>query len=276
MAEALYDHVDHHSCFSHLLEHVRRHARRVRHVVDRHPGLRLVERNVVDGQVFHALQSGHHVECVGRTIGWRTWRRHVIGRIAIQLEDAVDDPQRLLHLGVRHQHRDFDLAGGNHQDVDAGIGQGAEHAMGHARLMGHAEADDGNFCHAIVEVESLGADLLDGLGHRVQRCRQVFFQHGERNVSQPLVADVLHDHVDRDVLTGDAGKHFHAAARPIGYANDRDPGFVLGHRRAADRAVERLGLIDDHRAGDIAEAAANVDRHAKFLGEFDRPAVHHA
>ena len=115
--------------------------------------------------------------------------------------------------------------------------------------------------------------LLDGF----QRVGQIVARHGEGNVGPAVGADVLHDHVDRDVrLARSCEKIAQARARPIGHAHDRDAGFVLDQRRAAHRLLGRLRLGDDHRARLVAEAAAHVDRHVEFLGELDRAVVHHA
>ena len=40
--------------------------------------------------------------------------------------------------------------------------------------------------------------------------------------------------------------------------------------------VGRLGIGDNHRAGNVGEAAADVDWHVKLLAELNRAAVHHA
>ena len=188
----------------------------------------------------------------------------------------VDGPQRRDRFVAVDQHRDFDLAGGDHQDVDARVGQGAEHLPGDAGLPGHAQPDDRNLGHVVVVADAFGLELGGSRLGRLERGPQIVLEHGERNVGDPVGADVLHDHVHRDRLGRDLGKNRQARARPVGHAQDRDAGFVLDQRRAADRLVGRLGQGGDHRARHVAETAADVDRHGEFLGELDRAVVHHA
>ena len=82
-ADALHDHVD-----QDVL--ARRPPRRcvaddagaIGHVEQRHLGLRLVERDAVDRQVFHPLQPGDDVDGVGLFDRWRLLRRTSRGRSA--------------------------------------------------------------------------------------------------------------------------------------------------------------------------------------------------
>ena len=62
----------------------------------------------------------------------------------MQLERTMNDAEGFLRPFAADQHRDFDFAGRDHLDVDARIGQRAEHLLGYTRLLGHAKADDGS------------------------------------------------------------------------------------------------------------------------------------
>ena len=61
-----------------------------------------------------------------------------------------------------HHDGDLDLGGGDHLDVDALVGQGGEHGLGHARVAAHAHPDDRDLGHVLVDGDVLEADL--GLG----------------------------------------------------------------------------------------------------------------
>ena len=67
-----------------------------------------------------------------------------------------------------HHHRDLDLAGSDHLDVDAFLRQGAEHPFGDARLCGHAQADDRDFRDLIIAIVAFGAEFLNGFVHRAE------------------------------------------------------------------------------------------------------------
>ena len=161
-------------------------------------------------------------------------------RLLAQIELGMDRPQGLLGVFAGHQHRDLDLAGGDHLDVDALLGQGAEHPLGHAGLRGHAQADDRNLGHLVVAVVAFGAQFLDGLFDRPERVRQLVAGHREGDVGPAVGGHVLRDHVHGDVLGRDLGEDRDRRARPVGHAEHGHAGLVLDHRRAADRPARRL------------------------------------
>ena len=97
-------------------------------------------------------------------------------RRLVQLEHAVHGPQGRQPLIAGHQHGNLDFAGGDHQDVHAGIGQSAEHLLSHARLLGHAQPYDRHFRDVIVVGVSFGAQFGRGLFDRVERGLQVVSQ----------------------------------------------------------------------------------------------------
>ncbi len=189
----------------------------------------------------------------------------------------MDRPQGLLGVFAGHEHRDLDLAGGDHLDVDALLGQGAEHPLGHAGLRGHAQADDRNLRHLVVAVVAFGAQFLDGLFDRAERVRQIVAEHREGDVGPAVGGHVLGDHVHGDVLGRDLGRRCVIAAP----GRSGTPSTVTRASFLIIAAPQtgmpgRLRLADDHRARLVAEAAADVDRHAELLGELDRAVVHHA
>ena len=58
------------------------------------------------------------------------------------------------------EHGDLDFAGGNHLDVDIGVGQGLEHAGGHALVGFHPGAHHRDFGHAGIVGNASGPDLI--------------------------------------------------------------------------------------------------------------------
>ena len=177
---------------------------------------------------------------------------------------------------ARHQHGDFDFAGGDHDDVDALFGQRAEHPLGHAGLGGHAQAHNGDLRHLVVAGVALGAQFGGGGLHRLERGGQVVAHDREGDVGMAVVGDVLHDHVDGDILGGDLGEDGHGGAGPVGHVADGDAGVVADHGRPAHRPARNLRLGHDQRAGVVAETAADVHRHGELLGELDGTVVHHS
>ena len=113
---------------------------------------------------------------------------------------------------------------------------------------------------------------------REQRLGQVAHGHGEADLRLPLLRDVLDDHVHDDVGLGDAVEDPMHDARPVGNAQDRDPALVMRERRTRDADAQPAGVAfgDDPGPLGVGERAPHVDRHAVFLGELDRPRVHHA
>ncbi len=61
-----------------------------------------------------------------------------------------------------HDHRDPDLRGGDHLDVDARLGQRAEERGAHAGIGPHARADQGDLADPVVVEQGVEADLVAG------------------------------------------------------------------------------------------------------------------
>ncbi len=68
----------------------------------------------------------------------------------MQVECLVDGTQCGLRLIAADQHGDLDLTGGDHLNVDAGIGNRAEHFLSHACLPGHPQADHRNLGDLVI------------------------------------------------------------------------------------------------------------------------------
>src|SRR5271157_845298 len=81
-----------------------------------------------------------------------------------------------------HECRDLDLARGDHLDVDALLGQRAEHPLSHAGLRGHAKTDNRDLRHLVVAIVAFGPQRPDGLLHGAYGLRQFVARDGERDV----------------------------------------------------------------------------------------------
>src|SRR5438105_11605920 len=68
-----------------------------------------------------------------------------------QLERVVDDLQGPGAVFLVDDAGDLDLAGGDVLDIDLGVGQGLEHALGDAGVDAHADADDAHLRQVALE-----------------------------------------------------------------------------------------------------------------------------
>ena len=148
----------------------------------------------------------------------------------------MDGAQGRHGRGPIDQHADLDLAGRDHLDVDARRGQGLEHRGGHAGVGAHAQADDR-------DLGDLGV-VGDARWRRSPRAAA----SAARSVSgrSPLATVKLTSVVPSvDTFWTIMSTTMFAArdraedrvddARPVGHAEDRDPGLVLDQRRAGHR-----------------------------------------
>ena len=74
----------------------------------------------------------------------------------------------------------------------------------------------------------------------VERLCVVVAVHGERKVGEPVVTDVLHDHVDVDVGVADRPENLVRDAGPVGHAEDGDLGLVAVERDAGNNRLFHL------------------------------------
>jgi len=124
----------------------------------------------------------------------------------VKIERGVHGLHRFRGELLIDQHADLDLARGDHLNVDAGIGQGGEHAVRHARVCLHARPDDRNLGQ-IAGVNDLTGTLAErGPGGDFQGTRQIVVIDGKANVSKAFSRYVLDDHVDDDVGFGQLAK----------------------------------------------------------------------
>ena len=123
-ADALHDHVDDDPARGNLLENLCGQTRPVRHSDHRDAGLSFVERDVLDDQILHALHPGDDVRGVvrqrpGSDAAVPACRR----RFLVQTKNGMNGAERLHGRFAVHEHGDLDLARGDHEDIDALVGQ---------------------------------------------------------------------------------------------------------------------------------------------------------
>ena len=151
-----------------------------------------------------------------------------------------------------------------------------EHPARHAGVAAHPDADDRDLGHAVVGHDALGADLRGDAGEHALGALPVAARQREGDVRQAVAADVLHDHVDDDVLAAERAEHLRGDARAVGHAQDRHLGLgpVVGD--AGDHDVFHAVVLPRHeRARVRLERRADVDRHAELLGELDGAGLQH-
>ena len=129
-------------------------------------------------------------------------------------------------IGVRH-HGDADLRGGDHVDVDPGVGQRLEERRRNARVGAHAGADQGQLADLLVVFDVFEADF--GLGGAEGGQGVGAFDDGQREGDvRPAGAvrgDVLDDHVDVRVRIGDDLEDRGGLAGDVRNAHHGDLGF---------------------------------------------------
>src|SRR5581483_5619850 len=164
-------------------------------------------------------------------------------------------------LGGLDQHGEFDLRGGDGEDVDLVFGQRLEGPGGDAGVAAHADADDRHLGDVGRPVEPLEADLALGLVEGDAGPLVVGGRHGEGQIGGGAVGgDVLHDHVDVDAGVGERPEN-----------GGGNAGLVLGEGDAGDDLLfHDFTLVANERAGGrlprvdvlrLLEAGAHEDRH---------------
>ena len=140
----------------------------------------------------------------------------------LELERGVQRAHRALDVVLVHDARDADRRRRDHLDVDALGGEGLEHLRRDTGVGLHARADERDAADGVVEVGTAGVDLDDDLVDDLHRAGELVAGHGERDVGVAGGRDVLHDHVDVDVLVGERAEQPGGDAGPVGHAEDRD------------------------------------------------------
>src|SRR6266568_2542420 len=152
------------------------------------------------------------------------------GRL-IEFECLVQGPHGELHVFFVDDDRNLDLRGGDHLDVDALFGEGAEHLACDSGVGAHADAHHRDLADLVVAANVCGFDVvLDLQVEYVERLLVLVAVHGERQVGQAVYAGVLDDHVDVDVGVADRPEDRIGDAGSIGHAHDGDLRFVAVER----------------------------------------------
>src|SRR5262245_25854396 len=102
----------------------------------------------------------------------------LLRRFLVELEDLVQHAYRELQVLLVDHHRDLDLRGGDHLDVDALVGERLEHLRGNAHVRAHPDADDRYLADPVV------TDDLACLEHAPLLASQ--------HVERPLIFGAVH------------------------------------------------------------------------------------
>ena len=167
---ALDDHIDKNAGIGHALKHLSRDARPVRHADDRDQRLGFVQ------QISLRTSSSMSASCrrsttltasgplvTGCAGGFVGNTRFDFSGVLFQGKRLVHGAQCLLcHVAI-DERRDLDFAGRDHLDIDVLGGQRGEHAIGDARLLGHAQSDDGDFGDIVVVIDFAGSHDFEPL-----------------------------------------------------------------------------------------------------------------
>src|SRR5690606_35649527 len=145
-----------------------------------------------------------------------------------QLECLVQHAYGQLHVLLVDDHRNLDFGGRDHLDVDAFLGQRAEHLAGDADVRAHADADH-RYLGGLVVADD-GARLQRALGLQgledVEGIVHLVLVYGEGEIGGAVGGHVLDDDVDIDVGVGNRAQDLEGGAGAVGHAEYRDLGFV--------------------------------------------------
>src|SRR3954447_5076120 len=103
----------------------------------------------------------------------------LLHRLAVQLERLVQRAHRGRHLGLRDHAGDLDRRGRDHPQVDALVGERAEHLGGDARVGAHAGADQRHLRELVVLVDLHGAEHAHRVVDAAAGGVDVLRRHGE-------------------------------------------------------------------------------------------------
>ncbi len=152
--ETLHNHIDKKRRRQKPLQRVVPRSRLVRDTVQRDAGLRVVQRDLVNAETFHALQPANNVRRGAVAFGSFA-RLARVGRFLFQGERGMRRAEGDARLLAADERRDFDFARSNRLNVYAGIGQGAEQFLGDTRLLGHAKPNDRDLGDLVVAGDAL-------------------------------------------------------------------------------------------------------------------------
>src|SRR5690606_25186964 len=103
---------------------------------------------------------------------------------AVELERGVHGAHGVVQRVRAGDHRDADLRGGDHLDVDAGVAQRAEQPRRDSGVRLHARAHERQLADLVVELQRVEPDLRLQRGQRRHRRRPVALGEGERDVRE--------------------------------------------------------------------------------------------
>src|SRR5579871_1269970 len=168
----------------------------------------------------------------------------------------MQSPYRKLGMGGVDQNGDFDLGGRNRADIDALVGERLEGARRHPGMRPHADADDRDLADVGRPFHRLEPDRRLRLLQRLARALVIGGRHGEGDVGEAVRGNILHDHIDVDVLVGERSEKGSGDPRLVGEPPDRDLRIVLRERDAGDNLIfQNLLLIANERADRLVAPA---------------------
>src|SRR6516164_11071726 len=118
-------------------------------------------------------------------------------------ERVVERAHRQLSVFQTDHHRNLDLRGGNHLDIDSLTGEHFEHPRGDAGMGSHTYAHDRYFRNLVLVAHAGRTDLDTDALHQLQGAGQIVAVDGEGQVGAAIGAGVLNDHIHHDVGRGD-------------------------------------------------------------------------
>src|SRR3989338_885195 len=152
------------------------------------------------------------------------------GGLFIQSKRAVQRAHRQFQVFLVHHHRNLNLGGGDHLDVNALAGQGLEHLAGDAGVRTHAHAHDRNLDDLVVARDPARFQVLSNLSQDIERLFVIAPMHGEGKVGGAVGANILHNHVDIDMRLADVAKNLRGDAGPVRHPLNRQLGLVAVER----------------------------------------------
>src|SRR3954471_23916984 len=140
----------------------------------------------------------------------------------IEAIGGMQGAHRQLRVFRGNQHAHLYLAGGNHLDIDRLVRQGTKHRVRDTGMAAHAHPDHADLRHIRIREDLGEPDLLARLGERRLRPWEVRLADGEGHVGQAVGRNVLHNHIDVDVVLRQGAEYRGGDPRPVGYPPQRD------------------------------------------------------
>ena len=165
-------------------------------------------------------------------------------------EGAVEEADGLFGVLGAEEDGNADFAGGDQFDVDARVGEGAEHEGGVAGGGLHAGADQADFGEIVVAKEFFRAEFAgEGLGDFAGLI-EIAVGDGEGEVGEAVFAGVLDDGVDGDAGIGEGAEELGGDAGSVGDVAEGEGGDIAVEGDGADAVFGfHLDLLADDGAG---------------------------